>query len=245
MPQRLLSIDIGNTVSKAAVYEGYARCAYASGEELVPELLSEWKGRFGLEHAVISSVADEARFPTGSLSRLFTLHYAKQMRNLPIRVAYRTPETLGTDRLACMVAAAHLCPGKPVLVLQCGTCLTSDFLTADSLYAGGGISPGLRMRFRALNEHTARLPLVPPDADAALYGQTTEKAIQSGVWQGYLSECEGLVQKYSSIYEELNVIITGGDAVWVKDKLKMTIFAFPDLVLFGLMLMLKYDIEKQ
>ena len=81
--------------------------------------------------------------------------------------------------------------------------------------------------------------------EAALYGETTETSIQAGVWQGYLSECEGMIRKYEAMYERLMVIITGGDAAAVKDKLKMTIFAFPDLVLYGLMQMLKYDIEKQ
>jgi type III pantothenate kinase len=118
-------------------------------------------------------------------------------------------------------------------------------LSADAEYAGGSISPGMRMRFQALKEHTARLPLVSADPHAALYGQTTETSIQSGVLQGYLSECEGMIQKYRTIYEDIAVIITGGDAAVVKDNLKMTIFAFPDLVLYGLMLMLKYDIEKQ
>ena len=101
------------------------------------------------------------------------------------------------------------------------------------------------MRFQALQELTARLPLVPADPEAPLYGQSTTGSIQSGVWQGYLSECEGMIRKYDAKYEHLVVIITGGDAAAVKDKLKMTIFAFPDLVLYGLMQMLKYDIEKQ
>ena len=244
MQTALLSIDIGNTQSKAAVYVAGERIAYGCGAELDVEMLAQWKRQYGLTHAICSSVAADARLPLERLQSMFVLHFPQQMRRLPIRVGYRTPETLGSDRLACMVGASVLYPSRPVLVLQCGTCLTVDLLTAEAVYAGGSIAPGLRMRFQALQEHTARLPLVPADSEADLYGQTTTASIQSGVWQGYLSECEGMIRKYEAIYEHLMVIITGGDAAAVKDKLKMTIFAFPDLVLFGLMQMLKYDIEK-
>ena len=245
MPASLLCIDIGNTVSKAAVYVGGRLADSVRGAGLDMALLEAWKRQYGLEHAMLSAVADDPRLPLAELQSLFILHFPKQVRNLPFRVAYRTPDTLGADRLACMAAAVSLYPARPVLVLQCGTCLTVDLLTAEAVYAGGSISPGLRMRFQALQEHTARLPLVPADPEAPLYGQSTTGSIQSGVWQGYLSECEGMIRKYDAKYEHLVVIITGGDAAAVKDKLKMTIFAFPDLVLYGLMQMLKYDIEKQ
>jgi type III pantothenate kinase len=245
MPASLLCVDIGNTLSKAAVYTGGRLTDSVRGPGLDMALLRAWKQQYGLEHAMLSAVADNSQLPQSELQALFTLHFPQQVRNLPIRVAYRTPDTLGADRLACMVAAVSLFPDRPVLVLQCGTCLTVDLLTADAVYMGGSISPGLRMRFQTLNEHTARLPLVAADMEAGLYGESTETSIQAGVWQGYLSECEGMIRKYRAKYEHLKVIITGGDAAAVKDKLKMTIFAFPDLVLYGLMQMLKYDIEKQ
>lgn len=240
----LLCIDVGNTRSKAAVYGDGGLLAFAEGDDLDIGRLTEWKHRFGLQHAMLSAVAEDERLPVPVLRTLFSLHFPKDACGLPFRIAYRTPETLGADRLACMAAAASLFPQRPSLVLQCGTCLTIDYLTSDALYAGGSISPGLQMRFRSLKEFTARLPLACADPNAALYGDSTLSSIQSGVLQGYLSECAGMIQKYKAINEHLMVIVTGGDAAFVKDNLEMTIFVFPNLVLYGLMLMLRYDIEK-
>ena len=107
-----------------------------------------------------------------------------------------------------------------------------------------GVAPGLQMRFKALHAFTSRLPQVEADLEAPLEGKSTKASLQAGVWHGYLAECEGMIQKYQAVYENLAVILTGGDAAAVKDKLKMCTFAHPNLVLFGLTLMLRYDIEK-
>ena len=241
----LLSIDIGNTHSKAAVYAVGKELVFSSGGGLTLELLEEWKVRYGIRHAVVSAVADDERLPLERLARLFDLHRPDASTPLPFRIAYRTPHTLGTDRLACMAGAHALYPGRNVLVLQCGTCLTADLLTAEGVYEGGGIAPGMYMRFKALHSYTSRLPMVAPDRDVPLFGRTTETAIQAGVLQGFLSECEGLIRKYNTEYENLTVILTGGDADMVQDKIKMTTFALPNLVLYGLMTILRYGIEKQ
>lgn len=241
----LLSIDIGNTNSKAAVYSEGRELAFSFGQELNLNYLEEWKSRYNIRHAAISAVADDERLPLAYLERHFELYKPNAASSLPFRVFYRTPQTLGTDRLACMAAAHALYPGRNVLVLQCGTCLTVDLLTADAVYQGGSIAPGLYMRFKALNAFTSRLPMLAPEAGVPLVGQTTETAIQAGVLHGFLSECEGLIRKYNAEYEDIIVILTGGDAELLQDKIKMTTFAFPNLVLYGLMTLLKYDIEKE
>lgn len=240
----LLSIDIGNTNSKAAVYSAGKELAFSFGPELDLEHLEEWKQRYGIRHAVVSAVAGNERLPLERLEQLFELYRPNASSPLPFRVAYRTPQTLGTDRLACMAGVHMLYPRQNVLVLQCGTCLTADLLTAGGVYEGGSIAPGMYMRFKALHSYTSRLPMVVPDRKAPLFGQTTEAAIQAGVLQGFLSECEGLIRKYDAEYKPLKVILTGGDADLVQDKIKMTTFALPNLVLYGLMTILKYDIER-
>ena len=244
-PPNLLGIDIGNTRAKAAVYSDGQLLANGCGEELTLPLLMEWKGRFGLRHAMLSAVAENAALSPAALEQLFTMHYPSPASLPHIRLRYQTPQTLGADRLACMAGAAAMYPGRNVLVLQCGTCLTSDLLTSDGVYAGGGIAPGLQLRFKALHAFTSRLPLVEADTAVPLAGDSTKASIQAGVWHGYLSECEGLIQKYQAVHEDLMVILTGGDASAVKDKLKMCTFAQPNLVLFGLTVMLRYDIDKQ
>ena len=241
----LLSIDIGNTRSKAAVYAAEKELAFSSGVGLTLELLEEWKERYGIRHAAVSAVADDGHLPLERLAQLFDLHRPDALTSFPFRIAYQTPRSLGTDRLACMAGVHALYPGQNVLVLQCGTCLTADLLTAAGVYEGGSIAPGMYMRFKALHTYTSRLPMVAPTRDIPLFGRTTETAIQAGVLQGFLSECEGLIRKYIAEYDNLTVILTGGDADLVQDKIKMTTFALPNLVLYGLMTILKYDIEKQ
>lgn len=227
------------------MYAADRELVFASGPELNLARLEEWKSLYGIRHAVVSAVAEDENLPMTRLSQLFDLYRPDASSPLPFTVAYRTPHTLGTDRLACMAGVHALYPGQNVLVLQCGTCLTVDLMTSDGVYLGGSISPGLYMRFKALNAYTDRLPLVGLNPEIPLFGQTTETSIQAGVLQGCCSECEGMIRKYTAEYKNLKVILTGGDADMLQDKIKMTTFALPNLVLYGLKEILKYDIEKQ
>jgi type III pantothenate kinase len=147
---------------------------------------------------------------------------------------YATPTTLGVDRIAGVCGAKHMSPKTNVLVIDAGTCITYDFLDRDGNFLGGGISPGLMMRFNAVHNFTARLPLVPLVEIAPLIGDSTETCIQSGVINGLIEELGGIISLYRQKFEGLAVILSGGDARFFENKLKGSIFAVPELVLSGL-----------
>lgn len=161
--------------------------------------------------------------------------------SIPISNNYKTKETLGDDRLANAVAADALYPGVPMLIIDCGTCVKFDFVSPDSSYLGGSISPGLQMRFKALNHFTGLLPKLEPFSNPKLIGDSTDSAIVSGVVNGMTAEIKGMIESYSAIYENLTVILTGGDASFFDKELKSNIFVEPNLTLIGLNEILRYN----
>lgn len=151
----------------------------------------------------------------------------------PVRSRYATPLTLGADRLANVVAAVRRFPGRPVLVLDLGTCVTYDLCQADGTYQGGGISPGMHMRARAMNAYSARLPLIEPVGSPALLGTDTEASLAAGIHFGMLGELEGLIRRVGQQVADLAVVLTGGDALRFVRGLESGIFALPQLTLEG------------
>lgn len=163
---------------------------------------------------------------------------------LPFCVAYETPETLGSDRIAGVAGAYSLYPAQNCLVINAGTCLTTDFIGKNAVYEGGSISPGINMRFKALNTFTARLPLVEEKDPVTLTGKSTSEAIKSGVVNGMLAEIKGMIDFYRLVYPDCRIIITGGDSFFFDRNLKADIFAVPELVLIGLNFILEYNVSK-
>ncbi len=170
---------------------------------------------------------------------------------LPIGNAYDTPHTLGMDRLAAAVGATTLFAGQPCLVLDLGTCVTADFVDAEPTFRGGLISPGVQMRFRAMHNQTARLPLIEmADWQSATTGiwppetaTSTRLAMTSGVLNGMLFELNGLIETYQHQHPALRVLLCGGDAPVFESRLKGPIFAVPELVLRGLNRILNYNVR--
>lgn len=173
---------------------------------------------------------------------------------VPLRKAYDTPTTLGADRVAAAVGAISLFPGQDCLILDLGTCLTADLIDRDSVFQGGLISPGLRMRFRAMHEQTARLPLIETPADwsgldwtgltwPGLTAKNTQSALQSGVMNGLAFELTGIVESYRRERPGLVVLLCGGDAPAFESRIKPPIFVVPELVLMGLNRILRYNVE--
>jgi len=162
---------------------------------------------------------------------------------LPIKNNYQTPETLGKDRLAAVTGAYQLYPGQNVLVIDAGTAVTYDFINHKGEYAGGSISPGLTMRFRALHTFTTRLPLLQAEEISYLTGCNTRESILSGVMNGLRIEIDGIIDQYSILWPSFQVILTGGDAKYFEKILKNSIFASPNLVITGLKLILDYNLE--
>lgn len=160
--------------------------------------------------------------------------YHKKL-NIPILIKYTTPQTLGFDRIAGAVGATVICPNKNTMIIDAGTAITYDVVSAKSEFLGGNISPGMRIRFESLHNFTEKLPLLSSDSSCmATYGESTKEAIILGVQNGILYEIEGNIDAFSKDFSDLNVIFTGGDCFFFENKIKNCNFAEPNLVAIGL-----------
>jgi len=165
---------------------------------------------------------------------------------IPLDNKYTTPDTLGYDRIATAVGAYTICPGKNVLVIDAGTAITYDIVTARGEFLGGNISQGVDIRFKSLNKYTTRLPhLERPEGIPPLVGSSTREAIQSGIINGLLFEMDGFIGAIRELYPKLQVVLTGGDAKYFVGKLKSSIFVDPNLNLIGLNRILEHNAERE
>jgi type III pantothenate kinase len=153
---------------------------------------------------------------------------------LPFSTPVGKPETIGADRLALCASATLLFPHQNNLIIGLGSAVTYNFVNVRNEFLGGGISPGMVMRMKALNSFTAKLPIVDPDWNVPLVGYDTKTNIQSGVVLGLAMEIDGFIEAYQRKYGAFNVLLTGGDLVHLAPHLKNLIFADPDLLFKGL-----------
>lgn len=166
----------------------------------------------------------------------------------PIKNNYFSVQSLGSDRFAAAVGAKKYAKNLPALVIDVGTALTYEFVSADNEYLGGAISPGLHLRFRSLNQLTVRLPLVRPDSgEVSVVGSTTQECIRAGVQLGMLAEMQGMIEMYrkEEEAEHLMIFLTGGDMTFFENLLKNINFAMPNLVLEGIQAIVEYNVRYQ
>ena len=238
-----LAIDAGNTSVKLATFEADALVEVWEG--LTEDAAVAWCQTLRPAGILLSSVGP----PVPALREAIRAasdhaHVLTPTTPVPLVNHYETPETLGTDRLAAVVGAKALCPDDDCLVIDLGTGITYDFIDQTSNYFGGGISPGLRMRLRAMHSFTSRLPLLEPPAGAdevGLIGRTTRQAMLSGAVNGTAAELNGLVDAYARQASRLRVLVCGGDAAFFETRLKGSIFVVPNLVLIGLNRILQHN----
>ncbi|NJY63667.1 type III pantothenate kinase [Salinimicrobium sp. CDJ15-81-2] len=241
-----LVVDIGNTVAKLAVFQQDEMLLKEVVEQgLVSEkVLDLFKKYPDLIQVVVSNVSSVGFKLPDNFQRQVRLVELSAATPLPFKNLYGTPETLGNDRKALVAAAVKKYPAQNVLVIDAGTCITYDFKNAADEYLGGGISPGLKMRFLALNSFTANLPLVDVGDQHELIGDSTVASIRSGVLNGTINEIEGIIHTYSIRYNNLITIITGGDASFLSINLKNGIFANSNFLLEGLNNILEFNIDQ-
>lgn len=239
-----LAIDIGNTRTKIARFDEddileVKTCA-GSCLALLQQLLDDHPA---IRQAVLSSVGKPDTALLELLKRRTKLLVLSTATKLPFTSTYRTPDTLGKDRIAAVAGAATLFPGQHVLVVDAGTCITYDLLTAEKEYLGGAISPGIDMRYRALNTFTEKLPLIKAEwtHQPELTGKSTEASIRSGVQRSVLFEVDAAIDAYRGQFPELKTVVTGGDLNYFDKYLKNNIFAAPNLVLIGLKKILDFN----
>jgi len=238
-----LAIDIGNSRTKFGLFKHreLLQTTALSNENLEKNklLFSDYK----LDSIIVSSVNTKAekKLKLEELNTpLIQLNYKTP---LPISIEYETPDTLGKDRIAAVVGAQSLFPDQAVLIIDAGTCVTYDFLTASKRYLGGAISPGVQLRLKSMNQYTNQLPLLIWDHEIMpeSIGNTTISSMLSGVINGLLYEMKGFIIDYKRQFPDLKLVLSGGDANFFEKELKNGIFADQNLVLKGLNEILIYN----
>ena len=227
-------LDFGNTRLKLAVFEEdrlqdvvYLRPDAAAH---LGELLAQWQPA----RSILSSVVHHDAAVDALLAARTRFHRLSNESKLGFSIPVGKPETVGADRLAVAAAAVDLFPGKNNLAITLGTCITYNFINVQRELIGGAISPGMEMRFRAMHEYTAKLPLVKGDWNVPLIGYDTASNLQSGVVLGMAAEIDGFIDRYRARFGNFNALLTGGDLGAVAPHLKNKIFADPELIFKGL-----------
>ena len=240
-----LVIDIGNTRTKFSVFNRGEVLITVPVDEFKPEHINVLKNEHPeLKSVIISATKDYSTELKKALQQNFDEFIELDANTpLPIENCYKTKDTLGNDRIAAVVGAFDLYPQNNILIIDAGTAITYDILNDKNQYLGGNISPGIDMRFKALNQFTDKLPLVNQSEFNKLYGTSTENAIRAGVQNGVVFEVDGAIDTFKEFYNNLKVIITGGNAEFFDMKLKNSFFVHFNLIELGLNRILEYNGE--
>lgn len=240
-----LIIDEGNTRVKLATFKNgklvdIEYSSVFSCQEDINRIVKDCK----IEAAILSSVTDDLRtfFSNLMLDQKVILSF---LTPLPFKIGYKTPKTLGVDRIALVAAAWFKFPNEASLVIDAGTCITYDFIDAFGVYHGGAIAPGLSMRFKSMHHFTKKLPDLSISTDEISFiGRTTKESMESGVLNGTVFEIEGTIHTYQQKFGKVNIILTGGDAKFLDKRLKNSIFVNPNFLLEGLNEVLTYQTNR-
>lgn len=231
---KTLCLDFGNTRLKAAIFEDdifKEELELADdSNETIKKLLDQYKP----QKSILSSVIKHNEGIETMLSEQTSFHKLSHLTKVNFTTPVGKPESIGADRLALVAAAVHYFPKKNNLVVALGSCITYNFINQAHEFMGGGISPGMEMRFKSMNQHTALLPLVQKDWNFPVIGYDTKTNLQSGVIAGITFEIGGFIDFYAQKYDNFNVVLTGGDAGYFARQLKNRIFADLNFLFKGL-----------
>ncbi|MCW4468691.1 type III pantothenate kinase [Flavobacterium sp. MFBS3-15] len=238
----LLAVDIGNTMIKAAVFEDAVLVEKFVFDKsgAAEEVQNIFEKHPGITHSMLASVGKEEENLFALLKEKTQLLEVGRNFTFPFQNKYGTPETLGIDRMVLAAGAVLKFPGRNRLVIDAGTCVTYDFIDNAGNYLGGAISPGLQMRYNAMHTFTAKLPLLYAEMPESFIGSSTATSMHSGAVYGLLLELDGFIARYVEQYQEVTIIMTGGDADFLAKRLKNTIFANSNFLLESLNLLYLY-----
>ncbi len=239
----ILTLDVGNTRIKSAVFEANTLLETFVFEkyELQNSLQNILKSYKKITDLVVSAVSDIEKNSFSGFSQAINIHFVSHQDTFPFVNKYQTPQTLGVDRMVLAAGATLLFPNQNRLIIDAGTCVTYDFVDKNNHYLGGAISPGLGLRYKALHDFTAKLPLLPIKCPESFIGNSTHEAIHSGVVNGLVHEIEGFIEEYTSKYLNFIIILTGGDTDFLANRLKNTIFANSNFLLESLNQTFQYN----
>lgn len=240
-----LAIDIGNTRTKVAVYENNIILNIEIFEQIyfrkkIQNLISNCNEK---PNIILTTVKNFSQDDEKWLSEISALTIINSKTPLPFVNKYSTPETLGIDRRVLASGAVLKFPNQNRLIIDAGTCITYDFITAKNEYLGGAISPGINLKYKSLNDYTDKLPLLSLNETHDVIGNSTNNSIHSGIINATLLEVDGFINSYINDFQNLTVILTGGDADFLAKRLKNTIFANPNFLLESLIMLYQYTID--
>jgi type III pantothenate kinase len=240
-------IDKGNSFTKIGIFENNDLIEKKVFDDLRLEHIKDMlKHHSDVKSAIISNQTEYSSSIKKYLEENFKFIEMNEQTPLPIKNKYKTPKTLGNDRLAASVGGKLYYSDKNLLVINTGTCITYNFINSENEFIGGGISPGIKIRLKSLILFAPKLPLVEhTNGFSKLTGQTTEESILSGVLNGIICEINGLAEKYKEEYPKFKAVLSGGDYSFFENKLNKHIFLTPDLVLTGLNVILEFNISKR
>ncbi|MEJ7626710.1 MAG: type III pantothenate kinase [Ferruginibacter sp.] len=232
-----LCLDFGNTRLKAAIFDSNIFREEFSLKNDEVETIEEILKSYDPDRSILSSVIHHDNNFEKILSERTVFHKLTHTTKIPFSIPVNKKESIGTDRLALIAAAVHFFPGFNNLVIALGSCITYNFVNQYHQFLGGAISPGMDMRFKAMHDYTARLPLVGWEVESGkipLIGYDTPTNLQSGVINGIVCELDGIINKYADKYGNFNVLLTGGNSAYFASQLKNKIFADSNFLFKGL-----------
>ena len=241
----ILTVDVGNTRIKAAVFEGDTNLESfvfdkIELEKKIKKILEKFET---ITYLVVSSVGDVEKQSFLAFEDEVKVHFVSHEDIFPFINNYGTPKTLGIDRMVLAAGATLLYPNQNRLVIDAGTCITYDFIDENNVYQGGAIAPGFRLRYESLHQFTAKLPLLTLESPESYVGKSTSESIHSGVVNGLVYEIDGFIDEYKADGSKIIIILTGGDTVFLAKRLKNTIFANSNFLLESLNQTFQYKIK--
>lgn len=240
-----LILDFGNTQKKLALFDGGELVLIENHRDIPTEIVARFIDTHPrIDCCILSSVVQHPPDIPDYLSQRMPLIVLDEHTPVPVINRYETKASLGKDRLAAAVAGAERFPRQNVLIACAGTALTFDFVNDKGEYLGGSISPGMQMRFSALHTFTDKLPLLSYQDHSGLVGSDTRASILSGVINGMAAEIEGISIAYNGKYADLKIILSGGDLNYFVKRLKISIFALPNIVIHGLQQILAFNVHQ-
>jgi type III pantothenate kinase len=241
----ILTLDIGNTRIKAAVFEQDTTLVYfiLENENILKQIENILETYPKCHQIVVASVGNFQKEAFQSLQNRVNIHFITHQNAFPFTNQYATPQTLGIDRMVLAAGAVLQFPNQNRLIIDAGTCITYDYVDDTNNYFGGAISPGFRLRFESLHQHTSKLPLIRLEPIDYLIGDSTSNSILSGVVNGVCFEIDGFINEFKKTNSNFIIILTGGDAEFLANRLKNTIFADCNFLLNSLNKTFQYQIQ--
>jgi type III pantothenate kinase len=241
----ILTIDVGNTRIKGAVFEDNVLLesfvfVKTEHEKNIQNILKKYEK---ITHLVVASVGYLEKDSFLHYNNSLIVHFISHNDPFPFINHYATPQTLGIDRMVLAAGATIQFPKQNRLVIDVGTCVTYDFIDEKDVYLGGAIAPGLRLRYESLHNYTAKLPLLESRSPDSFIGRSTAESIHSGVVNGFVYEIDGFIDEYKAHYSNFIIILTGGDTDFLAKRLKNTIFANSNFLLESLNQTFQYKIK--